>query len=303
MGKLDNLRFELQKVSFKDEWGIDFNCSYESTYPAWQIAADLNSPFGLLPPGCVKKSIYRVTPLHNRYSLREIGIEEIATVASDIWCSSFESKMREALFELMIETRALTLIKLTTLFPGKAPFIDAKKLFNALFKACKDNRRRRLDTPLHGGGRRGKDYRTPSLLVLYALYVTILKRLWKDVIEFFKERDYSSECINEFKKTRIFEILSGAFPLPSGVLEDILTKVHKYRCEGKIKPEHQPLGFALQHANAILNIHKTAKYNTLRSHYQEGLAQARKYKGYQEYTILDEMFFSKIKRSRRKAKK
>ncbi|HEX8177795.1 MAG TPA: hypothetical protein VF543_22090 [Pyrinomonadaceae bacterium] len=302
MDKLNGLRIDPQRINFKDEWGIDFTCAYEPTYPVWQIAANLNSPFDLLPPGCLKRDIYHVTPLGKCYSLNGISINEIAALASEIWRAQFEPKMREALFELFLETRALTLLELAKRFPGKAPSIDSKKLFNKLFNVSNENRRRRLHIPVHGGDRRSnKSVKGPNILILYALHVVMLKHYWAQAIADFEKENYRRAYLAKFKTTSLFEILSCAFPVQPEVLEDLLNEIYKRAVEKK--PEYQPLGLALKHANAILPLSAHGKYNTLRSCYQEGLKQARKYRKYYRNTVLDEMFFSKIGRPRRKTEK
>jgi hypothetical protein len=276
---LDFLKFGMERIMFKERRGSVVDISCDPSHIIKDVARLLN---GLYPP--VRKSEGKsgvsVEASNDSSGLINPTIIDIANIAYSIWQHQFSQKMKEAFFELFMETFALTAIELSKKYPDQFNKVDPTMLLNIVSKGHYQSRRRRLNAQKHGGNRwKRNSFNEVVQPIVFAYYVDCLRLLWKYISDFVEKSDHDPESINKLKRTKVYELLSEIFPVPKRLLTDILKK-HEQRK----KPEYQPLGFAVRHASLLLEIKKNTgedyTFNTLLALYRKGQNKAYEYKDF-----------------------
>lgn len=99
----------------------------------------------------------------------------------------------------------------------------------------------------------------------FARKVDELKPLWTYITNYFKEHDYESNCVCVVSEDKFKELAKG-IELPEYLLRLVFDRQEKL---SKDNPELQPHGFALKHAQKLVNMN--GKYDNLEKKYRNGI--------------------------------
>lgn len=268
---LMELLFERISIELKDKWGGKLQCTYDPAPQIRQIANRLNS---LFPPRAQNKNSIEldVELGYKQCQSNEVKAFHIAKIAFDIWREQFESKIKEFISELFLETSILTLRELARRFPERFSKVDCTSLFRIYFDKSINRRRTRLKANLHGGAREKHcHFRANVNYFELMMYVLPLLRLWDYVTAFFEDHAYEPGCVDAVKLSEEFLKYADAYPVPQSLLKDV------YKRRWEKKKEYSPLGFALKHAHGLLGIEQKFNYNTFKTYYYRGRNIASEY--------------------------